>query len=427
MLKHFPNVTAFYQKMTEFKIPLGIKNLTISSQKIDFNGVIIITVQSTKSHTKCRKCGKPATKRYGHSDPVKIRHTSVFDTPVYLKIKPARYQCEHCKGSPTTTEKYDWCAKSGKITTSFEDYLMRCLINSTISDVSHKEHISYKTVETAVHNKIATQVNWKQYVDLQTIGIDEISNRKGHNKFITIVSVKDKFNQLSVIAVLPDRKKATVQGFFDSIPAHLKKTVKTVCSDMYDGFVYAAIETFGSQAVVIDRYHVAKCYRAPLDKLRVKEMKRLKNCLSEEEYRKLEGVMWILRKQHECLSQSDKDKLALLYHYSPLLKQAHRYALKLTQIFNSKLTRKLALAKINRWVKKVEKSNLTCFNTFIKTLHKYKACIVNYFKSRKTSGFVEGLNNKIKVINRRCYGLKKISSTFQRIQLDLQGFKMFVF
>ena len=106
--------------------------------------------------------------------------------------------------------------------------------------------------------------------------------------------------------------------------------------------------------------------------------------------------MWILRKQHECLTEADKCKLALLYEYSPILKKAHSYALKLTQLFNTHSNRKSAMAKIDRWIDKVEGSDLTCFNSFIKTLKKYKGCIANYFKKRWSSGFVEGLNNKIK-------------------------------
>ena len=194
---------------------------------------------------------------------------------------------------------------------------------------------------------------------------------------------------------------------------------------MYDGFVYPAIDIFGKQAVVIDRYHVSKLYRQPLDDLRIKEMKRLKKELPREEYAKLEGMMWILRKQYECLSEADKTALEALYVYSPLLKSAHSYALKLTHIFNTHSNRKNAMAKIDRWIANVGESNLTCFNTFIKTLIKYKGGIANYFKSRKNSGFVEGLNNKIKVIKRRCYGFFKVESLFQRLILDLREFDMF--
>ena len=60
---------------------------------------------------------------------------------------------------------------------------------------------------------------------------------------------------------------------------------------MHDAFVYAAIEVFGPQAVVIDRYHVAKLYRKQLYKLRKKEMKRLKSELDSDEYAKLEGMI----------------------------------------------------------------------------------------------------------------------------------------
>ena len=80
---------------------------------------------------------------------------------------------------------------------------------------------------------------------------------------------------------------------------------------------------------------------------------------------------------------------------------------------------------MNRWVTSIEKSGLQLFNSFVTTLNKYKAYIGNYFKSRKNSGFVEGLNNKIKVFKRRCYGLCKTESLFQRIFLDLQGLRIY--
>ena len=76
------------------------------------------------------------------------------------------------------------------------------------------------------------------------------------------------------------------------------------------------------------------------------------------------------------------------------------------------------MAKLNRWIKKVEKSAATCFDGLISTLEKYKSYIVNYFKKRKNSGFVEGMNNKIKVAKRRCYGLSVVKTIFQRQFLD---------
>jgi transposase len=207
---------------------------------------------------------------------------------------------------------------------------MRNLINSTIEDVSKKTKIGYKTIAGILDRQVSKKVDWSKYTDLNVIGTDEISDRKGHQDYLAIISTKSKSGKLSVIAVLSDRSKKGIRIFLKSIPDDLKKTVKSVCTDMYNGFVYAAIEVFGQQVVVVDRYHVAKLYRKPLDKLRIKEMARLKEELSFEEYSRLEGMMWILRKQHECLTQTDKAKLAVLYEHSPLLKKAHSYALKLT-------------------------------------------------------------------------------------------------
>ena len=75
---------------------------------------------------------------------------------------------------------------------------------------------------------------------------------------------------------------------------------------MYDGFIYAAKEVFGTKIkIIIDRFHVAKLYRKGLDTLRKQELRRLKHELSEEAYKPLHGVMWILRKTEDDLTAED--------------------------------------------------------------------------------------------------------------------------
>jgi len=411
--------------MSEFTLPLDINTLEIISQHIDDKGNIVFKVKSNKGYSTCHKCGKHATKPNGHAPLRRVRHLPILDKPVYLEITPARYRCEHCDDGTTTTEQYEWTDRNATVTKGLEEYLMRSLIHSTIADVSAKERIGYKAIQSVLDRLVSKEVEWEQLKSLDVIGVDEIALRKGHNHYMTIISARPKAGEIRVIAVIDGRNKADIKSFFESIPADLRKTVNSVCTDMYEGYVNAAIEVFGPQAVVIDRYHVAKLYRKPLDKLRIKEMKRLKSVLDSDEYSKLEGMMWILRKQHECLSEADKSKLELIYKHSPILKKAHRYALKLTHIFNAHSSRKSGMAKIDRWIKKVQKSGLTCFDSFISTLEKYKPFIANYFKERKNSGFIEGLNNKIKVAKRRCYGIAKAVTIFQRMFLDLQGYKIY--
>jgi transposase len=315
--------------------------------------------------------------------------------------------------------------RKSKTTKALDAYINRQLIHSTVEDVAKKGQITAEIVASALQRCVNKQVNWYDYMDLNTIGIDEIAIRKGFNNYVVVISCKNKQGELSVLAILPDRLKETVKTFLESIPNHLKATVKTVCTDMYDGFVTGACEVFGVRKVVIDRYHVVKLYRDPLDRLRIDEMKRLKQELSVDEYAKLDNMMWILRKHHECLSKHEKAQLSLLYKHSPKLKEAHEQALRLTNIFNTHLNRKHAFTKLERWIESIKNSSLTCFNGFSKTLRKYRSSVLNYFKMRKNSGFVEGLNNKIKVLKRRCYGIHKIKTLFQRLTLDLQGYKRF--
>lgn len=411
--------------MSQINIPLDIDSLKIVSQSIDKEGNIILDVVSKHAHSTCHKCGKPATKRNGTAPKRLIRHLPILDTPVYLRITPVRYLCEHCDEHLTTTEQYDWCDRNASTTKGLEEYLMRQLIHSTIQDVSRKENITYKTMQVIVNRQVDIEVNWDKVEDIDTIGIDEISLRKGHGSYVTIISAKTKAGKLYIIAVIPGRSKDSVKSFLEAIPEKIRSNIKSVCTDMYEGYVNAAIEVFGVQSLIIDRYHVAKLYRKPLDELRVKEMARLKKELDKEAYAKLEGMMWILRRQHECLSEADKDKLQLLYHYCPILKKAHKQALKLTQIFNTHCSRKSAMAKVKRWITSTKKDESSCFKSFVKTLEKYLPYIANYFKNRKNSGFVEGLNNKIKVAKRRCYGLFKTTTLFQRLFLDFQGYEFY--
>ena len=73
----------------------------------------------------------------------------------------------------------------------------------------------------------------------------------------------------------------------------------------------------------------------------------------------------------------------------------------------------------------VRASGLTCFDSFLKTLHRYWEPITNYFVDLRTSGFVEGFNNKLRVLTRRSYGLLNLDHLFQRLYLDLQGYRLF--
>src|SRR5207248_806029 len=56
---------------------------------------------------------------------------------------------------------------------------------------------------------------------------------------------------------------------------------------------------------------------------------------------------------------------------------------------------------------------------FVCTFEHWREQILNYFNDRRTSGVVEGINNKARVITKRAYGLKSAASLWTRLLLDL--------
>ena len=97
----------------------------------------------------------------------------------------------------------------------------------------------------------------------------------------------------------------------------------------------------------------------------------------------------------------------------------------LTTIFEEAPSKPVAERQIRAWMQRVRQSGLKCFDTFLKILEYWWEEITNYFIDRASSGFVEGLNNKLKVLKRRCYGIYYLKHLFPSIYLDLEGFRLF--
>ena len=97
----------------------------------------------------------------------------------------------------------------------------------------------------------------------------------------------------------------------------------------------------------------------------------------------------------------------------------------MTRIFDTARSKADGLRRLRFWRQRVERSGLQCFAAFLKLLDTWLDRIANYFIAHGNSGFVEGLNNKLKVLKRRCYGLCNIDRLFQRLTLDVEGYRRF--
>jgi transposase len=410
-------------------LPLEIPGVEVVDVQMNERGDYIIRVESKRSSAICQHCGRQITKLNGHGREIELRHLPILGHRVYIRLRPKRYECPHCNGK-TSTQKLDWYETKSPHTKAYDQHLMLQLVNSTVEDVSRKENVGYDAVEGAIERCIDATVNWDEFTELKIIGIDEIAMTKGRRNFVAIITTQQAGGHVALLGVLADRKKETVRKFLETIPKRLRRTMEKACTDMWDGYTnaveeFAAAHPEVSIEVVVDRYHVAKNYRECVDKVRKRECRRLKKELPEAEYEEIKGVMWIVRKNNHDLTPDERKKLRRLFELSPELKLAYTFREELTSIFEMQLTKGEGRERLLKWRDKVRRSALTCFDKFLTTLSNWLDKIVNYFADRLSSGFVEGLNNKAKTTKRRCYGILRIDTLFQRLYLDLEGYRYF--
>ena len=364
----------------KISLPLDIPDVSVSGVHMNEHGDYIIIVGSLQSGTICQHCGRKITKFHGHGRWVELRHLSILGCRAYIHLRPKQYKCPHCDDK-MTTQTLDWYETKSPHTKAYARYLMLQLVNSTVEDTSRKEDVGYDAVEGAIERCIHVAVNWDEFDELNVIGIDEIALTKGRKNFIAIVTTQQSDGHVAVLAVLPDRKKKTVRQFLESIPKRLWRTMETACTDMWEGYTnaveeFAAAHPEVSIQIVVDRYHVSKNYRECVDKVRKQERRRLKKTLPETEYEEnVKGTMWILRKNNRDLAADERNNLRRLFEYSPKLKLAYTFREELTAIFEMRLPKEEAKKRLLKWVDKVRRSALTCFDKFLTTLNNCSAAV----------------------------------------------------
>lgn len=406
-------------------IPLDIPDVRVLQTELTKAGELILTVESTLESTHCRRCGRLLTEAYGVDEARLLRHLPILGRVVYLRIQPKRFRCPSCDDHPTTTQRLDWYDPKALHTKAYERQLLVQLVNSTFSDVSAKEDVTEDAILGVLDRWIARSVDWDSIEPFSTLGIDEIALLKGHRDFVAVLSAQTDSGNVQVLAVLPDRLKATVVAWLKSMPATIRSRIRTVCTDMWEGYINAVEEMLPTATLVVDRFHVAQHYRDGVDKLRKQEVRRLKRELPQAAQEQLKHTLWPFRKRAAKLEAEEQTRLEALLAASPALQQAYSFREELTTIFDTAGSKAEGLKRIGEWRKKVEHSGLSCFDAFLKLLDSWLDLISNYFLNRQTSGFVEGLNTKLKVLKRRCYGLRNVTRLFQRLTLDLDGYWRF--
>ena len=132
--------------------------------------------------------------------------------------------------------------------------------------------------------------------------------------------------------------------------------------------------------------------------------------------------MWEFRRNPQGLSEEEKAKLEGLFEKLPRLRTLHEARVRFQRIFDAAADRRKALRSLTGlWLDLLD--DFPEMEPFICTFERWQEEILNYFDARQSSGPVEGINNKARVIVKRAYGLKSADSLWSRLILDLNRAK----
>lgn len=415
-------------KKTGFRIELGLSDIKIKNVVRDKFGDYHIYVSCTATKTTCRTCGREINSIHGHCKESIIEHIPILEQRVFIHVKWPRFKCPYCENNPTTSFHPSWLNSTGQQTNAYENYALKWLINSTIKDVADKIGTTEEIIDGIICRKVNTDIDWS-VISPTRIGIDEIALRKGHKQYLTIISDISISHKVKILAVLEGRTKEEILPFLRSIPKDRLHSLETIAIDMSASYFPALKEVIDdddifNQIVTIDRFHVSKLLGEKVDKERKKVVNKLKEEFKDDQEKldMTKKTMWPFRRHKDDLNEKEKERLESLFDIAPHLKECYNLREDLYNIFEENITIKDADQKIDKWIKSAENyktKGISPFKSFIETYKTYKPNILNYFSHRCSSGPVEGLNNKIKVIKRRGYGFRNIVNFAKRIFLDI--------
>lgn len=182
-----------------------------------------------------------------------------------------------------------------------------------------------------------------------------------------IVTARLQTGQIAILGVLPNHEKATVKRFLQGIPAHLGKTIHTLCMDMYEGYLHPVQEVLSHVRIVIDRFQLAQKYRDAVIRCGSKNSNDSNKTCRKPTANNLEGVCGPPARTRD-LTPEEQDRLARLFAYSPELEAAYILREELTTIFEQTTSQPQAQEQIRAWQECARHSGLSCFDDFLNTL-----------------------------------------------------------
>lgn len=297
-------------------------------------------------------------------------------------------------------ESLEWLADNPFYTKRFSFWVGRRCRISTIRDVSRETHLDWKTIKALEKQYMEAQLRRAGTPGPQIIGIDELSVRKGHTYRII---VSDLVRRRPIWFGGMDRSEASMNLFFEWLGEKKSRKIRLVVMDMWKPFRNACAAHAPGAAMLYDKFHALRHLGEALDKVRRSEYARLRG----EDRKFIKGQRYTLLSHRENLSLDGKKALRTLMKANKRLQTAYLLKESFGQLWDY---RSVAWARkfFENWRASLKGQKLEPFEKFAKMIDSHWEGIAAYClpENKISLGFVEGLNNKIRVIQRRAYGLR---------------------
>ena len=298
------------------------------------------------------------------------------------------------------SEKLSWLSDNPFYTKRIAYHVGRRCRSSSISDVAEELHLDWKTVKCLEKQYMREQLRRSGRARPKVIGIDEIAVRKGHEYRIV---VSDLEKHIPIWFGGLDRSEESMDGFYEHIGEKACNNIRLAVMDMWRAFEKSAKKNIPQAAILYDKFHVMKHLGEALDRIRKQEYGRL----SGQDRKYIKGQKYILLSNRENLTLDGRASLKTLLAANKRLNTAYMLKESFGQLWSYQ-TEGWARKFLDNWKNALKWQKLEPYEKFTELIERHWDGIAAYSRpeNKVSLGFVEGLNNKIRVFQRRAYGLK---------------------
>jgi transposase len=217
----------------------------------------------------CSKCGeeRETNLRY-KSDVLAIRDLDLHGQPSFWVYQPPLHQCPRCR--QRTQIPVAFKRSHVTYTRRFEQFVMESLVGSSVEDVARRLSVSAEMVEGILEHQLEGERHIPATKRITSIGMDELSLKKRHKLYVTVMSDLTDPEHPQVLAVANGRDRAAAEGCLNKLSPEQRAAVRSHRTDMSAVYPQVCAEWLPSSQTVIDRFHVAKKLGEVVDRVRKK-------------------------------------------------------------------------------------------------------------------------------------------------------------